>query len=195
MKAADFHTQNYLFASDRKADKVANAKTEPQNVSQLFKHHYRIRVFEVKITFILRDTPTSLQTKFPIVAATDASPRMIREQLNEISMIEVVTIIVRTDGFRNYFKIRLTLIVLTRSHIHLNHFSESSCNVFSIEQILQTPLYVRTLFSVTEIIISPGIAKVENETFTLRYHCWPKIFSTPIIVNRDKFGCFLHRTR
>ena len=25
--AADFHTQNYLFASDRKAYKVANAKT------------------------------------------------------------------------------------------------------------------------------------------------------------------------
>ena len=25
--AADFHTQNYLFATNRKADKVANAKT------------------------------------------------------------------------------------------------------------------------------------------------------------------------
>ena len=25
--AVDFHTQNYLFASDRKADKVASAKT------------------------------------------------------------------------------------------------------------------------------------------------------------------------
>lgn len=45
MKAADFHTQNYLFATDRKADKVASAKTEPQNVSQSLEQYFRIKVF------------------------------------------------------------------------------------------------------------------------------------------------------
>ena len=87
MKAADFHTQNYLFASDRKADKVANAKTEPQNVSQSLGHHYTIRVFELKISVILCYIPTNLQP-ITVVAAIDASPRMLREQLDEIRMID-----------------------------------------------------------------------------------------------------------